>query len=130
MKCFNHQEREAVAVCRACGKAACQECVIETENGIACRQSCAGSLAERAEQIAGQAAHLKNLKRLNFLGSLFSIGMGLLFIYFSFLGYGVIYDLILLIGSGFIVYGIIAQLVNLIIFLKSKKYKPGRNKHL
>jgi len=125
MKCYNHPEREAVAVCRACGKAVCQECGLETGNGIACRQSCAGILAEKKEHYFRQAAHLKNLKRLNFLGSLFSIGMGLLFIYFSFMGCGVVYDLILLIGSGFTVYGVVAQLVNMIIFFTSKKNKPG-----
>ena len=51
--------------------------------------------------------------------------MGLLFIYFSFMGYGVVYDLILLIGAGFTVYGVVAQLVNMIIFFTSKKDKPG-----
>jgi len=125
MKCYNHPEREAVAVCRACGKAVCQECGLETGNGIACRQSCAGILAEKTEHYSRQVAHLKNLKRLNFLGSLFSIGMGLLFIYFSFMGYGVVYDLILLLGAGFTVYGMVVQLVNMIIFFTSKKNKPG-----
>ena len=125
MKCYNHSGREAVAVCRACGKAVCQECGLETGNGIACRQICTAILAEKTEYYSRQAAHLKNLKRLNFLGSLFSIGMGLLFIYFSFMGYGVVYDLILLIGSGFTVYGMVAQLVNMITFFKSKKNKPG-----
>ena len=125
MKCYNHPEREAVAVCRACGKAVCKECGLETGNGIACRQSCTDILAEKTEYYSRQAAHLKNLKRLNFLGSLFSIGMGLLFIYFSFMGYGVVYDLILQIGAGFTVYGMVAQLVNMIIFFTSKKNKPG-----
>ena len=125
MKCYNHPEREAVAECRACGKAVCQECGLETGNGIACRQSCASIFAEKTEHYSRQAAHLKNLKRLNFLSSLFSIGMGLLFIYFSFMGYGVVYDLILLIGTGFTIYGVVAQLVNMIIFFTSKKNKPG-----
>ena len=121
MKCYNHQEREAVSICRACGKAACQECARETENGIACRQSCARTLSVRSAHYARQDAHFKNLKRMNSLGSLFSIGMGLLFIYFSFMGYGVVYDLILLLGVGFTIYGFLAQLVNMIIFIKSKK---------
>jgi hypothetical protein len=123
MKCYNHSEREAVAICRACGKAVCQECGLETENGFACQQSCAKSLSGIHEHYAGQAAHLRNIKRMNFLGSLFSIGMGLLFIYFSFMGSGVVYDLILLLGAGFTLYGVVAQLVNMIIFLKSKNNK-------
>jgi hypothetical protein len=121
MKCYNHSEREAVVICRACGKAVCQECGLETENGFACQRNCAKTLAGINEHYAGQAAHLRNIKRMNFLGSLFSIGMGLLFIYFSFMGYGVVYDLLLLLGAGFTFYGVMAQLVNMIIFFKIKK---------
>jgi hypothetical protein len=124
MKCYNHSARDAVAICRACGKAVCQGCVLETEYGFACQQRCTKTLSGINEHYVGQAAHLKNFKRMNFLGSLFSIGIGLLFIYFSFMGYGVVYDLILLLGAGFTLYGVVAQLVNMIIFLKSKNNKP------
>lgn len=124
MKCFRHIEKEAVAVCRACGKAVCPECAIESENGIACRQSCAESLAEKKKLNTKQAEHLRSMKRMNFLGSFFSIGIGMLFIYFSFNGIGLVYDLIFLLGAGFTVYGIMAQLINMVIFLKLKKNKP------
>lgn len=123
MKCYNHPERDAVAVCKACGKAVCHACGIETGHGFVCQQSCAESLAEINMLQASQKAHLKNIKRINLLGSLFSIGMGLLFIYFSFLGYGLVYDFVLLLGAGFTVYGVAAQLVNLVIFFRSKQKK-------
>ena len=121
MKCFNHLEREAVAICKACGKAVCQECGLETENGIACQQSCINSLSKKEDLYTKQAAHLKNLKRMNLLGSFFSIGMGILFIYFSSQGFGLVYDFVFLLGIGFIVYGIMAQFVNMLIFFKTKK---------
>jgi len=121
MKCFNHLEREAVAICKACGKAVCRECGLETENGIACQQSCAKTLSKKNKLHAKQAAHLKNIKRMNFLGSFFSIGVGILFIYFSSQGFGLVYDFVFLLGAGFIVYGIVAQLVNMVIFFKNKK---------
>jgi len=56
---------------------------------------------------------------------LFSIGMGILFIYFSYHGFGPVYDFIFLLGTGFTVYGFMAQLANMVIFLKSKKKKQG-----
>jgi hypothetical protein len=125
MKCYNHPERDAVVICKACGKAVCHTCGIKTGNGFVCQQNCAETLAEINELQARQVEHLKNIKRLNFLGSFFSICMGLLFIYFSSLGYGIVYNFVLLLGFGFTLYGVVAQLVNIVIFLKSKKKKTG-----
>ena len=121
MKCYNHPERDGIAICKACGKAVCHECAQESENGITCQQSCINRLSEKKSLYSLQTAHLKNLKRMNLLGSFFSIGMGLLFIYFSSQGFGLVYDFIFLLGAGFTVYGIVAQFVNMFIFLKSRK---------
>jgi len=121
MKCFNHPEREGVAICKACGKAICHDCAQESKGGIACQQSCINSLSKRDELYSKQTAHLRNLQRMNFLSSLFSIGMGILFIYFSSQGFGLVYDFIFLLGLGFTVYGIVAQFVNMIIFFKKRK---------
>jgi hypothetical protein len=120
MNCYNHPEKDAVAICRACGKAVCRKCGLETENGIACQQSCANQLAKQEELNSTFSAHLKSIKRLNFLGSLFSIVMGLLFMYFSTLGYGIVYDFVFLLGGGFTFYGVVVQFVNLVIFFKAR----------
>ena len=40
MNCFQHEDRTAVGVCRACGKALCKDCLVEVEGGIACRDTC------------------------------------------------------------------------------------------
>jgi len=121
MKCYNHPERDSVAICKACGKGICHECARESENGIACQQSCINFLAKKKELFLDQAAHLKNLKRMNFLGSFFSIGMGILFIYFSSQGFGLVYDFVFLLGVGFTVYGVVAQFVNMLILFKERK---------
>jgi hypothetical protein len=123
MKCFNHPAREAVAICRACGRAVCPECSLESVNSIACRQSCVTALSEKKELEAKQADHLKNIKRMNSLGSFFSIAVGILFVYFSSLGFGAVYDFIFLLGAGFAVYGIMAQLINLLMIFKSRGSK-------
>ena len=123
MRCFNHPARQAVAIFTACDKAVCPEYKLESESGFACQQSCAKTLSEKNELYTLQAAHLKNIKRMNVLGSFFSLGMGILFIYFSSQGFGIVYDFIFLMGAGFAVYGIMAQLVNLAMFLKSKGIK-------
>jgi hypothetical protein len=38
-----------VAICRHCGKALCQECVVETEEGIACHGRCERRVGEMSE---------------------------------------------------------------------------------
>lgn len=122
---FNHPEKDAVVVCKACGKAVCRDCGIKTGNGFICQQSCAETLAEINELQARQLEHLKNIKRLNFLGAFFSICMGLLFIYCSSLDYRIVYNFVLLLGLGFTFYVVVAQLVKIVIFLKSNKQKTG-----
>ena len=121
MKCFNHPESEAIAICKACGKAVCKECGLESENGIACQQNCINTLSEKKNLYSLQAAHLKNLKRMNLLGSFFSVCMGVLFIYFSSQGFGLVYDFVFLLGIGFTVYGVVAQSLNMLIFFKKRK---------
>jgi hypothetical protein len=121
MKCFKHQTREAVAICKACGRGVCSSCALESENGIACRQSCAGTLAEESSLSAQQAAHYRNLRRQNLAGAFFSIGMGILFMFFSSWGSGLVYDFIFLLGAGFAVYGIVVLLANMVIFLQATK---------
>jgi len=92
MKCFNHPVREAVAICKACGRAVCPECALESANSIACNQSCATALSEKKDLEVKRADHLKNIKLMNALGSFFSIAVGLMFVYFSSLGFGAVYD--------------------------------------
>jgi len=55
MKCFNHNERDAVATCKHCFKALCADCAIDTAAGVSCRGTCeqhvssAQELMERAK---------------------------------------------------------------------------------
>ena len=127
MKCYNHPEREGVAICRACGKALCHDCATETEAGFACPGKCTDSLLEDRKIHTELGVHLRKAKRASRLGSLFSVGMGLLFILFSTMGYGLVYNFILFVGIGFTVYGFVALLVDLIIFIKHGKNR-SRNR--
>jgi len=40
MKCFNHRELEAIAVCKHCGRALCPNCIAEVELLAACKGRC------------------------------------------------------------------------------------------
>ena len=39
MKCYNHHDRDAFAVCKACGKALCLECAEEYKTDFICQDS-------------------------------------------------------------------------------------------
>ena len=40
MRCFYHQDKEAVGQCRYCGKGLCPECTADLDAGLACRNRC------------------------------------------------------------------------------------------
>jgi len=40
MNCFKHNDNSANGICKACNKAVCTECIIDTGNGIACSEEC------------------------------------------------------------------------------------------
>jgi hypothetical protein len=45
MRCYRHEDRDAVAVCNHCGKATCTDCAEDTGQGIACSPGCAEEIA-------------------------------------------------------------------------------------
>jgi hypothetical protein len=40
MRCYYHQEQEAVALCKSCSRGLCPSCAVDVGNGLACRNSC------------------------------------------------------------------------------------------
>ncbi len=40
MVCYNHQEKQAVSICKNCFKAVCDECAIPDDNGFTCSEKC------------------------------------------------------------------------------------------
>ena len=45
MRCFDHQESEAVAVCKHCGKGLCPDCLIERQGIVSCNGLCERQVA-------------------------------------------------------------------------------------
>jgi hypothetical protein len=40
MKCFRHNNSEAIGICKNCGKGLCTFCVVDLGYGLACIDSC------------------------------------------------------------------------------------------
>ena len=51
MHCFIHQDKEAVAICRACSKGLCSECGVDTGRGLGCRGRCEQEVRDYVELI-------------------------------------------------------------------------------
>jgi len=45
MKCFNHNERDALGTCKHCSKGLCKECLTDMVDGLACRNQCEDAVA-------------------------------------------------------------------------------------
>ena len=112
MNCFIHNESSALGLCKACNKAVCGECLIDTGNGLACSSQCEKEVLE-INQIVAKSKQIYNIGTT---GN--SIPSGLLvYIFFAilFLGWsGFEYftkarvnEFIIIMGLGFCVIGII-----------------------
>lgn len=56
MKCFYHNDTDAVGTCAQCGKAACRECIDDIGGALLCKGCMVLKLRQRAEQTEAQAA--------------------------------------------------------------------------
>jgi len=112
MKCFYHHERDAVGICKSCGKGLCQECSIDLGKGLACRDHCENDakavieLIERNIKLTSRAeSNLAAGHRIRNGTAVFNLVIGVVF-----LGWGIAdsnrLPLLIVLGFFFIVYAI------------------------
>ena len=46
MNCYQHSDASAIGICKACNKAVCPSCEIDTGNGLACSEQCKKEVIE------------------------------------------------------------------------------------
>src|SRR6266550_889584 len=98
MKCFTHQDRDAVGICRACSKGLCPECATDLGLAIACR----GKHEEQAKRLSIAQARAT---RLSSIFPIFALALGLLFVIWGILSQPISLFTSLL-GAVFLVLGI------------------------
>ncbi|MBW4651722.1 MAG: DUF2180 family protein [Kaiparowitsia implicata GSE-PSE-MK54-09C] len=60
MKCYYHNDVDAVAICKNCNRGICPKCAAEIENGIACRNRCESEVQALDELMQrGKSAYQK-----------------------------------------------------------------------
>ena len=110
MRCFYHEDKEAVGTCKSCGRGLCRECAIELPKSLACRGRCEADaqavtqLIERNIQLSANSPNVYKLNRNGRMGTgIFYIILGTVFLFA-----GLRHELIFMsiIGVGLIAYGI------------------------
>lgn len=111
MRCFYHEDKEAVGSCKSCGKGICRECAVDLVKGLACRGHCEADAQEliqfidRNIQLSATSTNLIQSSRGVRSGTaIFQFVMGAVFIAWGLTDIDRLIFLVVL-GLGFIAYG-------------------------
>ena len=111
MNCFNHPERSAVGICKACNKGLCPECAADLGHGLACRGVHEQRAVEIEQLVTRNAQVVRTAGGAKYLAPVFLMFMGAVFsAYGAFFARGGTFTTVL--GIGFLVYGAYALVVN------------------
>ena len=112
MRCFYHDDREAVGNCKSCGRGLCRECAVDLTKGLACRGHCEADaqaliqLIDHNIQLSSTASRAVQQSRVVRAGAgIFHLVMGALFLIFGLRDFARL-NLIVFMGIGFIAYGV------------------------
>ena len=123
MKCYYHNDIDAVAICKNCSKGLCKECAAELDDGIACKDRCEGQVEYINSLINRNIKAISNRKRFLLRSFLFTFLSGLIFIIYgvyNFRGHGFDYFTIS-VGSVFL-------LTSLFTVLNAKSLEENKKK--
>src|SRR5438093_7301260 len=112
MRCFYHQDREAVGSCKSCGKGLCPECAADIGKGLACRGRCEEdvralvALIDRNIQLSPQTTRLlESGRKTRSSAAIFNLITGAVFI-----AWGLTdmerFSFIAILGGCFLAYGL------------------------
>jgi len=111
VRCFNHDDREAVGACKACSKGLCRECAVDLGHGLACRSVHEGAV-ESLNALTTRAARVQSTStRARYVAPSFYAVMGVLFLGWGLIsGRGLIF--LTLLGGAFLMYALVIFLAN------------------
>ena len=103
MRCFTHQDKEAVGICKACGKGICAGCTADLGHSIACKSSCEEQSHLLNSAMERSIVVLKSSKRYANIAPAFCAVMGAGFVYYGIQGYPK-FNFASMIGIGFLIF--------------------------
>jgi len=78
MRCYNHHDKDAVGICRFCGRALCPGCAAEVEKAVACRDRCETDVATILSINRNALQYARTTKQVRYLGPVMFIAIGVL----------------------------------------------------
>jgi hypothetical protein len=112
MNCFKHNDRQAVGICKSCGKGVCQECAAQQSNGLACKGECEERVALLNRMVDNNAKTLAAARYQTKSSGFMTLIVGVAFLVFAGLwakeeGYGMLAAFFGCLGFLIIVTGIL-----------------------
>ncbi len=80
MHCYNHPEKDAVGICKSCGRAICHNCTTEVEKAIACKERCESDVAAMLSINRNALQYAKSAKQARYLVPTLFIVVGVMLI--------------------------------------------------
>jgi hypothetical protein len=77
MNCYNHQDRPAVGLCKACYKALCAECMEVLPYGVACKGPCVERVRLLDRLLGASEQTMRATRYTLHLGSIISLFLGI-----------------------------------------------------
>jgi hypothetical protein len=112
MRCYYHQEKEAVGSCRSCGRGLCPDCAADVGKALACRGHCEEdvrayvALVHRNDKLSPQSAKiLKSGRQARYASAAFILVFGVIFAAYGFSNLKE-YSFMAVLGVCFLVYGV------------------------
>ena len=115
MKCYNHNEIDAVGICKNCNKGLCTSCNTELTNGIACTSTCIEEVNQINLLIQKSKVSHKTAIGVYMRSAYVTFTFGIIFLF-----YGIFTET----ASSFLLsLGIIFIIASIFSFVSAKKYK-------
>ena len=80
MKCYNHNDIDAVGTCKACSKGVCKSCLTDVGNGIACTDTCIDEVKEVNSLVERNKTVFQKASKTNMTRGYIYTGIGLVFL--------------------------------------------------
>lgn len=99
MKCYNHNNVDAIGTCKACSKGLCKECHTDNGNSIVCTTTCITEVNKAKGLVERYKMAYQNLSEIDINKGYFIIFLGLIMVvinlnqsgYIPFLLFGLFY---------------------------------------
>jgi len=116
MRCYYHQDKEAVGSCKSCGKGLCPDCAADVGKGLACRGHCEDdvraviTLIDRNIKLSPKTAQiLESSRKVRSSAATFNLVIGVIFIAWG-LSDMERFSFIVILGACFFIFGVFGLL--------------------